>query len=166
MKKFLFMIAVSAFFTSTLVQAANLKVGVYDFLKVWQADPEVVQMQNQLKNRFRAKRQEILAARKALNQNVKTLNAKSAVAAADSKKLQNNIVMSGQKLRAMQINFKRNFIRSRNEAANKILLHIRDVIAKIAKAKGLNLVITQANLAYSDNSLDITHAIIKDLKKA
>lgn len=162
MKKIIQCAAVALLFASQSLFATN--VGVFDFWKVWQNDPEVTQVRNQLKDHFTPQGKEIMTTRTSLQENIIKLNSKSILDALANTALQNDIITHAKKLEDLQTAFRKDWNESQQKTLNTVLEHIKSAIASVARANNIQLVLSQANVAYSDDTIDLTDAIIKELK--
>jgi outer membrane protein len=166
MKKLLSII-VAGFFLATFspVFAANLNVGVVNVQKVLQGYSKVAQMENKLKGQFSPEQAKMQATNKQISDEIAKFNRDSTVMKqADKKAAQDRIVKEQNDFRNQQVDFQKKFFAARDEAMQSLLSDVKNAVAKIAAKKHLNLVLVEANVAYSDSSLDITSDVSAALK--
>jgi Skp family chaperone for outer membrane proteins len=149
---------------SSTLWAADFNVGVFDFWKVWRNDPQVTQMQAELKKRFGARQKKILALREMIINQKKHLNEKSVLEATSSQKMHDDMLNKRKKLSDMQTRLREEFLKARDKSLGTIYTNIRKAVQQIAKDKNLKLVFNRNFVAYNEKSLDITDAVIKALK--
>lgn len=163
MKKIL--VAICALVLSTVVFADDFKVGIVDVRQVLQRSPQVAAMQKKLQQEFGARDKQMQAAQQQLQADADNLNKNGSVMAAkDRDVLVKKMQSEQQNLQAMRISFQKDLYAKQNEEMQSILNQLQDVIAKIAKEKNLNLVVTKDAIAYANDSMDITNDVISAIK--
>ena len=141
-----------------------MQIGVFNLQKVLKSAPQIPVMQTKLKDQFRPAGKKLLSSQANLKKDIKKYRDVSTVRASYRGKLQKDIIAKQNKIKAQQNALKHNFILARNKQLQAVLNKIKVVVAKIAKKRGLDLVISNANVAYNNKSMDITDQIIKALK--
>lgn len=167
MKKVVVLLAsVFAVFVSAAAYADDMKIGVVDVRQVLQKSPQVAQMQAKLQQEFGARDKQIQQAQQQLQANVEKLNRDGSVMSAnDRNALIKSTQTEQQNLRSMQMEFQKDVYAKQNAAMQTILGQVQEVVTKVAKEKGLTLVLSKEAVAYANNDTDITSEVISQVDK-
>lgn len=145
---------------------AEVKIGVFNLNLVLQNDPNVKVAQEKLKNDFSPAGKKLIEARDTLAKDIDSLRNMPLVQKNERKDLTDKIVKEDKDFRDQQVKFQNDLIQAQNTALQTVLERIKNIVNKIAKRQGLNLVLTESNVAYSDTAMDITEQVSKELKDA
>jgi Skp family chaperone for outer membrane proteins len=121
------------------------RIGVIELGQVLKADPQMQALKKQLDKMSR--------------------NA-SVMSAADKTTLNDKISREQRDLTRMQQDYFQDAKTAQNEAMSKVLKRIDDVVAKVAKQQNLDLIFQRENVAYHSARVDITQAVITQMKSA
>lgn len=167
MKKVVVLLAsVFTVFVSAAAYADDMKIGVVDVRQVLQKSPQVAQMQAKLQQEFGARDKQIQQAQQQLQANVEKLNRDGSVMSAnDRNALIKSTQTEQQNLRSMQMEFQKDVYAKQNAAMQTILGQVQEVVTKVAKEKGLTLVLSKEAVAYANNDTDITSEVISQVDK-
>ncbi len=145
--------------------AAAPKIGVVNFPRVLQKFKLIKTEQAALGKRFMPQGKQIIATRKTLLKDVKTLRNTSAIKISKRKELAKVALFDQQKLRNMQVNLQRELLAAQNKSLVKILSRVKKAIAVVAKREKFDLILTQSGVAYYPNQIDVTKLVIAQLSK-
>lgn len=150
---------------STVAFADDLRVGIIDVRQVLQKSPQVANMQKKLQDEFSSRDKQIQEAQAQLQQDTNKLNRDSSVMSAnDRASLSQKIQTEQQNLRTMQVNFQKDLYAKQSEQMQSVLNQLQNVVTKVAKQKGLNIVIVKDAVAYANNEVDITEDVMREMK--
>jgi outer membrane protein len=156
----------ASFFTFAFgVASADVKIGVFNLNQVLQNDPNVKVAQEKLKNDFSPAGKKLIETRDALAKDIDALRSMPLVQKNERKDLTDKIVKEDKDFRDQQVKFQNDLTQAQNTALQAILERIKNIVNKIAKRQGLNLVLTESNVAYSETAMDITDQVSKELKE-
>lgn len=152
---------------SCSASAADPKIAVIDVQKILTTSPQVEAMRTKLKNQFSPKEKEIDAAKKNMQANIEKYKKDNAVMNETQKKeMQNKIMAQQTKLHDLETNFQQSLVAAQNQSMQNISKQIQDIVNKIAKDQGLDLILIKGAIAYSNPSFDVTDKVIDGLKKS
>jgi outer membrane protein len=167
MKKML--LAMSAVFCLLLgssVFAADLKIGVINVNKVFTDSPQVAAANDDFKKKFEGRQKELEEANKNFQKAVETFSKNSPTMKADEqKKEQQKIIDQQKKMQEMQTKFQADANNAQKDAMEGFVKNLEDASGKVAKEKGLDLVVMKTSLAYYKSEFEVTDDVIKQMKK-
>jgi outer membrane protein len=166
MKKTL--IAVSAAFGLLLGSTAfaELKIGVINVNKIFLESPQVAAAKADFKKKFEGREKEITNAQKDFQKTIEAFSKNSPTMKADVQKVEQQKIMDQQKkLQEMQMKFQNDANNAQEDALKDFSKKMETVVSKVAKEKGLDLVVAKASLAYNKDELEITNDVLKQMKK-
>jgi outer membrane protein len=150
---------------SSNVFAAEFKVGVVDVQKVLQSYSKVSQVEDRLKKQFGPEQDKMQATNKQITDEITKFNRDGAVMKqADKKVAQDRIMKEQNDFRNQQVDFQKKFFMARDTAMQSLLDDVKTAVSKVAAREHFNLVLAKTNVAYNDDSLDVTALVIKELK--
>jgi outer membrane protein len=173
MKKLLVSLTAAAFFlVASDVFAApapsptTLKIGVVDLQRIMQKSSQVAAIASQLEKRFKPRQQNILAARKALQDQAEKLNRNASVMReGDRTKLQNKIIADRANLQSSEISFQQEVNAAQTQETQKFMQKLRGILTQIAKSGSYTMIMIKQGIPYVDDKLDITDAVLTALEK-
>jgi outer membrane protein len=163
-----FAVAIALLFATSFAFAADttLKLGVIDMQKIMQKSSQVAAISSQLEKRFKPKQQAILAARKALQEQVEKLNRNTAVMSeGDRTKLQNKIIADRANLQSSEISFQQEVTAAQTQETQKFMQKLKGVLSQVAKNENYTLIMIKQGIPYVDDKLDITDIVLTALEK-
>lgn len=168
MKKILLSV-VSAVVLSLFAMTAsadNLKVGVVDMQQILQKAPQITVINEQLTKQFKPRQDKIVAAQKALQDEINNLNKNGAVMnVKDRNKLQDKVIQDRSDLQGTIVTFQRDLSNAQNQSLQTFNTQLGAVVGDIAKKNMLDIVIQRASTLYAKDSLDITKQVLDELNK-
>lgn len=147
---------------STGVQAAD-KIAVVSIPSIFEKLPASDTMAKQLENEFKGRETELKSMDHDLKAKIKKLQA-TKVGSSEFKKLEKEALAERSEFSAKFESFERDRRRRHEEERNKIVDRIKDVVKLIAKKEGYSVVIHANAVAYNNSALDITTAVLEQVK--
>lgn len=144
---------------------AETKIGVVDFNKALLESPQLADAKNKLKKQFDAREKEIAEAQKKFQASIEAFNKNSPTMKADAKEAEQRKIMEQQKkVQEMQEKFQKDVNETQTKVMNGIVDKIQSIVDKVANDNKLDLIIVKASAPYSKKELEVTDAVIKQLK--
>jgi outer membrane protein len=143
--------------------ADTLKIGVVDMNQILQKSPLMVSLNDGLNKQFKPRQDEINNASKALQEELYNLNSTTNMSADDRSKLQNKIITDKANVDVMTTTFQKDLAIAKDQASQKFMTKLADVINKVAKDGRYDLIEQRTNLLYLNTSLDITTQILQQV---
>jgi len=152
------------FVLASYAASAREHVGVLNFQQIMKTSPSVKQASEKLRKQFMPEQNKIVAQQKSLQALMGKLKKNGSVMkASDRKALQAKIMKTRQTVVAATQSYQQKVMAAQQQAMQGIIGKIKAATAKVAKAKGLNLVVTNDAVVYEDG-LDITSDVQSALK--
>jgi len=167
MKK-LILVAASALalFVSSLAVAAQLKVGVVNYREVNKQTQFANKMRSSYQQRIKAFYKPMMDARKQITADKAKLNdAKAKLSKSDKKALKNKIKQQQAALNKRQQELRKQSTEFRTKIVNEFQDILKNAVRRIANKQGINMVLQNSSLIYSDNTIDLTNQVIAALNK-
>lgn len=168
MKKFLASIVMALTLvcvTATPALAEDMKVGVIDLQQLLQNLPQMKQIRDDLKKQFGDREKSITEAQTSFKTAAENYKKNSAVMSEkDKQAAAQKILDQEQGLQKMQLAFQQDFMTAQNKEVNSLLDKIKSVVNKIAEKDKYDLILVNASVAYSKPSLDVTQAVLGEMK--
>jgi outer membrane protein len=151
--------------TLTVEAQTNLKIGFVQFERLMQEAPQLMAVQEKLKDEFAARQRDLLAAGEKLKGQQDTYTRDAPVMGeAERANLEREIREGTRDLQRAQNELQEDFNLRRNEEVQKLQQDILRQIQAYASAQKYDLVVADA--LYVSNAIDITAAVIEALKSA
>ncbi len=164
MKKLLAIFIFSLIFTSPVFAVNSLKIAVIDMNQVLQKSPLMISMNNKLMNNFTTRQQELNDAKKQLQDDTDQLNLKGDTMSNDERtQLQNKIINGKANVAVLQASFEKDLTLAKNADLQIFMQKFTEVIQKLAKEKGYDLIDQRTTIIYLNNNLDITQQVIQQM---
>jgi outer membrane protein len=164
MKKLILIALSSLMLISAPAIAADTNVGVVNVAKIMRDSKAAVSVRNQLQAKQKAFQAELDGKEKALLAEDQALvkQKDSTDKAAFEKKVKDFREKAAAEQRGVQAK-KAALDKSFAAALEDIQKNVLDIVKQVAAEKKLNLVVSSAQVLYSDNSLDVTDEVLKRL---
>ena len=146
-------------------QAAGLKVAVVDYLALVQASPQYQSAIKTLRGQFVPKQKHLQAEAHALKAKQETLQRNAATMTqfqVDQAEL--NLREKAQAFQREQASIEQALSTRRNELMSKVQRTLVGVVQTYAQHHGYNLVLSSDAVLYADGAIDITPALLKEIK--
>lgn len=151
--------------TSAAVTAAP-KIGVIELGEVLKADPQMQALKTKLEAQFKPRIDKMTALQTTLKADTDKMSRNGSVmSAADKTALNDKITKEQRDLARMQQDYFQDAKTAQNEAMSTVLKRIDAIVAKVAKAQNLDLIFQRENVAYHSQRVDITQAVIAQMKQ-
>ena len=143
------------------------RIGVIELGEVLKADPQMQALKKQLEAQFKPRMDKMTALQASLKSDSDKMSRDASVmSAADKTALNDKIGREQRDLTRMQQDYFQDAKTAQNEAMSKVLKRVDDVVAKVAKQQNLDLIFQRENVAYHSARVDITQAVIAQMKSA
>lgn len=165
MKKFLLAAVALTALLAQVAVAGQLKVGVMDTRGVMQRSPEMNRIKMRLQKQFKTQQTKIIAANKALQEDVNKLKRDEAILTTAQKvQMQERIIRNKRDLERMQEDFKQDVARAQQVEMKKYFDQLNKAVKKFAKANGYDLILDKTAVPFSNDSVDVTSKLLAQLK--
>ncbi len=135
-----------------------------DMKKIFSEASQIKGINKTLESKFDARKKAIVKANATLQADIKKIERDRAVMSPkDAQALADKIEKKGASLRQEQMNFQQALFAAQNEAMKGFMDKLSAVVAKMAKDKSYDFVMPKNDLVYSNDSLDITSDVLKQL---
>ncbi|MCD6045080.1 MAG: OmpH family outer membrane protein [Gammaproteobacteria bacterium] len=146
---------------------ASPKIGVIELGQVLKADPQMQALKKQLEAQFKPRMDKMTALQASLKADSDKMSRNASVmSAADKSALSDKISREQRDLARMQQDYFQDAKTAQNEAMSKVLKRVDAVVAKVAQQQNLDLIFQRENVAYHSARVDITQAVIAQMKTA
>ena len=151
---------------STTSVTASPKIGVIELGEVLKADPQMQALKTKLEAQFKPRIDKMTALQNTLKADTDKMSRNGSVmSSADKTALNDKISKEQRDLARMQQDYFQDAKTAQNEAMSTVLKRIDAVVAKVAKAQNLDLIFQRENVAYHSQRVDITQAVIAQMKQ-
>ncbi len=149
----------------TLAAQAEIKAAYIDSAKILQQAPQAIKAVEELKKEFSGREDAIRKAAKKVQEQEASLKKDGAIMSADQKKkLESEILEKKRKIRFDAQSLKEDVDLRRKQEIQKVRKSITSVIQSYAKKHGYDFIFTNS-VAFASDKVNITGAILKELKK-
>lgn len=144
--------------------AADIKVGVVNAAKVMEDAPQAEAARKRLEQEFAPRDKKLVAAQKAIRQLEEKLERDGSIMSdRERMKVERDLGAQRRDIRREQEAFREDFNMRRNEELGKLQRQVSEVIVKLAREKGFDLILTDGVL-YASDKVDITELVLKRLQ--
>ncbi|WP_275098268.1 OmpH family outer membrane protein [Sedimenticola hydrogenitrophicus] len=164
-KSALSILAIFLFSLISAAAAAEFKVGVVDLNKVMEQSPQAEEISNALKKEFQARDQDLIAKAKQLKQLEDKMARDAAVMSTEeAKRLENDIRARRRQLTTNRTEFREDANLRRNEAVNRLLRKVGEVVSQIGEEEQVDVILTDG-VAYFNKRVDLTAKVLQRLEE-
>lgn len=167
MKRILVLVALlTALFVPSVYAATNtVKVGIVNIDMVIQQSPLALSYNEKISKEFKPRQEQLNTAQKTLQTSLDKLTYSGFQMSTDERnKLRNDINEQKRQFDALNASLQQDLQQMQNKYTQDLLNKLGAVIKSIAQSGKYDIVQTNANILYLDNSVDITSEVIKQLK--
>lgn len=158
--------AASLVLASSSAVADPVKIGVIDLQQIMQKSSQIAAINNQLTKDFKPRQEKIVTAQKDLQTETDQLTRNSAtMTETDRNKLQDKLIADRSNVQAQMLTFQRDLNAAQNQAMQKFMTQLNDVVSKVAANGGFDLVLQKAGVPFVKTSLDVTNQVLEQLNK-
>jgi outer membrane protein len=144
--------------------AEAFKIGVVDLQKIVQTSPQIQKIQQGLEQRFRSRRDTLIATEKDLKTKVEAFKRDSVVMNANQRKdKEREIVAMQQKFELDGQKYQQELSTAHNEAMEDFYTKVRAAIAVVAKKQQYSLILQKDAAPFSTEVLDVTKQVITEI---
>lgn len=152
-------------FAGMTAQAADLKLGYVDAIRLLEEAPQAREATQRLQREFASREEEITRAQDQVNRMEDSLSRDSAVMSETERRNVGLDVLSRKReLRRMQEEFREDLNIRRNEALGGLQELIKETIQEIGAAGKFDLIFFEG-IAYANSALDVTDQVLAGLAK-
>lgn len=164
MKRLLSTVCAAAIAVCATTAMADTKIGVVNMEAVFKGSPQVKKINSSLRDKFASQRNDIVKMGKQLQDDMQNYNKNKAVLSkSKSKAMSDKIAQEESDLRAKQADFQKQLFQAQNTAMTGFMNKVDAAVAKVAGKKGMNVVMPKNAVVYSQNDMDITSDVMKQL---
>lgn len=146
--------------------AESYKIGFVNATKVFEESTQYIQAKERLQSEFSRREKEILSDQKQLKQLEEKLQRDGdTMSDSEVKRLERDILARQRKLKTMQTEFREDLNLRQNEEFQKLRTQIREIIQDVGKAQGIDLIVSDGVVYYS-NKIDISDLVLEKLNKS
>jgi len=128
--------------------------------------PQAIAANSELQKLFGGREQELRELARSIQEMEKTYQTDSAVMSDDQKKkAEDNIIQNKRRFQFEQQSLKEDVQAKQRELLQAVQTEVKSVIQAYGKAQGYDFIFTDASVAFASDAVDITDAIINELKK-
>lgn len=167
MMKKMSVLALLAVFLVSLSGAAlsATKIAYVEVGKVLQESPQVKAVKDKIRKEFAKRDDQLVAEQKKLKKLKEKLSRDGSIMSeAERKRLERDIIARTRKLKNAQSEFQEDLALRQNEELGKLRKVIAEVIVKVAKKGGYDMVL-ESGVVWANDKVNITPQVLKELKK-
>jgi len=143
----------------------ELKIAVIDPNRIVEESPQYEEARNMLSAEVKEREAELLNQQKDLDQLSEKLDRDGALMSEEEvKRLQNDIRARKRRLRYARAELQEDFALRQTELRTKLVKQVEEVVQRIAKEKGIDLILSEG-LVYFSKRADISAEVIERLKQ-
>lgn len=163
-------ITVFGFLALFLITASGMAVGATKIAyvevgKVLQESPQVKAVKEKIRKEFSKRDDQLVAEQKKLKKLKEKLQRDGSIMSeAEVKRLERDIIARTRKLKNAQSEFQEDLALRQNEELSKLRKAIAEVIVKVAKKGGYDLVL-ESGVVWANDKVNITKQVLKELKR-
>ena len=155
----------AAGWASMTLAATSDTVGVINVRQIFTSSAQVKQVNKNLEAKFATKKKSLDALAKKLSVQIKDMQKnKSVMKAADYAKLETQVTGQEKSYRAQQMAFQQGLYKAQSDSMEIFMKKVKAAVKTVATKNHLSVVISNNNVLYSDNRLDVTNQVISSLK--
>ncbi len=145
--------------------AAGTKVAFVQVAKVLQASPQVKAIKERIRKEFAKRDDQLVAEQKKLKKLKEKLARDAAIMSeSEKKRLERDIIARTRKLKNAQSEFQEDLSLRQNEELAKLRKVITEVVIKVAKQGGFDMVL-ESGVVWANDKVNITDQVIRELKR-
>lgn len=147
------------------VCAESYRIGFVNATKVFEESEQYKEARAKLQSEFSRREKDLLSSQKQLKQLEEKLQRDGSVMSeSEAKRLERDILSRRRKLKNSQTEFREDLNLRQNEEFKKLRAQIREVIQKVGKSEGIDLIVSDG-VVYFSKKIDISDLVLKKLKE-
>lgn len=140
-------------------------VGLVDMRQIFQASPQIKQINTRLEKQFSPQREKVIGLGKSLQDSINKLQRdESVMSKKEVADLRNTIQKQQNQLREAQGQFQQGLFTAQNKAMADFMTKVTGAVEHVAKKENINLVLPKDTVLYTKDGKDITSDVVSDLK--
>jgi len=144
---------------------AEMKIGILDLGKVVDNSPQATEIRESLQREAQKRERDLRAKVEQLQKLEEKFKRDSAVMSdSEVRRLERDILSRQRKLSSEKKDHEAEMSLRLNEEREKLYKHISEVVRKIGKQDGYDVILTPQSVAYFDPKLDISDKVLSQLK--
>ncbi len=158
------LVGIMPLFLTLPVVAADLKLGYVDAVKLFQDAPQAAQSEVMLRKEFADREKELLSLQEKIKELEDRLRRDGMVMSESArKKIDSELISLSRDARRNQEEFREDLNRRRNEEIAKVQEFIKQVIDKLGREEGFDLIFFEG-IAFANPELEITSKVLTRLQ--
>jgi len=147
--------------------SAEMKIGYLNFTRVLEDSPQYAAARKSLQAEKEQKERDLNAKIEQLKKLEEKAKRDAAVmSSAEVQRLERDIRTRQRKLKNTADEYNDEMSLRLNEERKKLYLHIKEVVRKIGKEEGFDLIVTPESVAYANDKIDITDKVLSRLNRS
>lgn len=160
-----FSLALAGLPASALAKDGDVKVAVVDMEALVADSSQLKAEKKSLEDKFEKRHKDLVAMQKKLAEKMKAYQKDAAVMKAEAKQaLEAEITKQQQAFQTQQGAYEKDVYNAQHKAMDKVMNAIRSAAKKVAKTKGVDLVLAKAMAVYADDDVDLTDDVKERLQ--
>jgi len=164
MKKWISILFVLLLTSFVSTAYAELKIGIVDMNAVLQKAPLMVSINNGLIAKFKPRQDDIINAKKQLDDETNQLNMNTTMSPDQRSKMQNKIISDQANVQILTASLQRDLAIAKDQGMQTFMAKFVSVINKIAQGGNYDLIQQRTDTIFVNNKLDITSQVLQELK--
>lgn len=150
--------------TGLSLAADAVKIGVVDLQKIIQTSPQIQKIQQGLEQRFRPRRDNLMATEKDLKAKIESFKKDSVVMNVTQRKdKEREIVAMQQKFELEGQKYQQELSSAHNEAMEDFYSKVRSAISVVAKKDSYSLILQKDAVPFSAEMMDVTKQVVAEI---
>ncbi len=147
--------------------SAETKIGYLDLGRVLEDSPQYASARNALKKELDRRERELKSKADQLRKLEEKLKRDAKVMSeSEARRLERDILTRQRQLKNTRDEFRDELTLRQNEERKKLLQEVAEVVKKIGKQEGYDLILTPESVAYRNPQLDISDKVLQHLKSS
>lgn len=165
MNRFIAIILASVMMCATTVTFADNKIGIVNFQKLTQKSGKLEKIRSNLEAHFKSRRDKLVKMEKQLKTDIEAFKRDSAVMSDSKKKqAQQALFEKQQKFEKEGQAYQQELSAAHNKEMKALSDEVQTAVRKVAEANKFDIIMQKENVPFSNNNLDITDKVLKELK--
>jgi outer membrane protein len=145
--------------------SAEMKIGYLDVTRVAEESPQYINARKSLQRELDKREQDLRAKAEQLKKLEEKFKRDSAVMSeSEVRRLERDILSRQRKLKNSRDEYRDELSLRQNEERQKLLRKVAEVVRKIGKDEGFDLILTPESVAYFNPKIDISDKVLARLK--
>lgn len=143
------------------------RIGVVDMRTIISSSPQVKAVMEKLKQEFKAREEQILAAEKSMKDKTEKLQRNAAVMSEPEKsKLEKEIVTAQRDLQRMQTEYRDDATVRQQEEMKKLIEKINKIVQDVAQKEQYDMILHAEAASFASNKINVTDKVLSAVKSS